>query len=116
MRTGGRTAFLTIELALGLDEPTRRRARAAAPRATWSRRPYPDLLSSAGFRDVWDEDVTAAYASTLAAWLTTSTAHIEALAELDGAAAVDERLATWRDAAAAVERGWLRRSLYVARR
>lgn len=116
LRPDGQTAFLAIELAPGLDRDARRRVHTAAPRAVGSRRPYTELLSSAGFRWVRVEDVTTAYIETLSAWLTNCTPHEQALAALDGEAAVTERLTEWREALEFAERGWLRRTLYWASR
>jgi cyclopropane fatty-acyl-phospholipid synthase-like methyltransferase len=114
LRPDGRTAFITIELVGGLDPQARRRAQAAAPRATASRRSYVDLLLSTGFRDVHCEDVTPAYIETLHAWLFESEDHEQELTAIDGREVVEERFAEWREAAAAAERGWLRRRLYWA--
>ena len=44
----------------------------AAPRAVSSRRPYPDLLTSAGFVEIGARDVTDEYRATTLAWLSES--------------------------------------------
>jgi hypothetical protein len=112
LRRGGRLAFTTIELSPRLDPRSRRRARAAAPRRAGLRRSYGALLASAGFADVGERDGTSEYLDTTRAWLKFSEPHLDELAEIDGRAVIEERVQGWRDAIAALEAGWLRRTLY----
>lgn len=116
LRKGGRIAFSTIELAPALTGAARRRARDAGPRAAATRRPYADLLASAGFVDVRSGDLTAPYRATTAAWLRETEARRDELVAVDGEDVVAERLAKWRDALEALDAGLLRRSLYRAQR
>jgi cyclopropane fatty-acyl-phospholipid synthase-like methyltransferase len=116
LRPGGRTAFFTIHLPPQLSALERRRAIDVGPPAVDSRgRDYLSLLRSAGFVDVEQVDVTAAYRSTHQAWLRHAHAMADELepAEPPGAFAqrVEEHLAT----AAAIDDGLLRRSLFAAR-
>lgn len=94
----------------------RRRTEPVAPRATWTRRPYADLLAAAGFADVDRRDVTAAYRATVLAWLTASRPVLDELAAVDGASAVDERLAKWEAAIGLIDDGLLLRARYSATR
>ena len=116
MKPGGRLAFTTIELTPGLSPRERRIARVAAPRAVGSRRPYPDLLASAGFTGMGVRDATAEYLQTCRLWLETSEPLRDEVAAIDGAEAVADRLQRWREDIDAIERGWLTRALYWAHR
>lgn len=116
LRPGGVLALTTIELGLDLTRAQRRRVAPSAPRAVGSRRPYADLMATAGFADVGQRDVTEEYLATTRSWLEHSQPNRERLYEVDGREAVDERLQGWRDAAAAVERGYLRRTIYWGQR
>lgn len=116
LRPGGRLAFTTIELRPGLSARERRMAKVAAPRAVGSRRPYPDLLASAGFVDVALRDATAEYLLTSRLWLETSEPLRDEVAAIDGPQEVADRLQSWRDDVDAIERGWVTRALYWARR
>lgn len=73
-------------------------------------------MKSAGFQQAGGRDVTAAYLATTRAWLEMSERHADALIAVDGADLIRERMQGWRDAIAALERGWLRRTLYWATR
>jgi SAM-dependent methyltransferase len=117
LRPGGRTAFFTIHLPPQLSPAERRRAIDVGPPAVDSRGPdYMSLLRSAGFVDVEQVDVTAAYRATHQAWLRHARALADELelAEPPGAFAqrVEEHLAT----GAAIDDGLLHRSLFAARR
>lgn len=114
LRPGGRIAFHTIELADDVRPDDPEEIALSAPRAVGSQRPYRELLVAAGFAEVGSRDVSDEYLSTLRAWLAHSEPVFEELAEVDGEAAVVERMEKWRRAIAAVEAGWLRRSLYRA--
>jgi hypothetical protein len=90
--------------------------RRAAPRAVAARRPYRQLLASAGFTGIGSRDVTPAYLRTARAWIEQTRLHLDALVTARGAASVSDSLATWEATVEAVTAGWLRRSLYWARR
>ncbi|MDP8931541.1 MAG: hypothetical protein M3O70_23975 [Actinomycetota bacterium] len=116
LRERGRTAFITIELAPDLQPQERQRAREAGPRAVTANRPYPHLLERTGFAHVHVDDVTEAYLATLKRWVEQTRSHWEKLIEVDGREAVHDRLDSWTAAIEAVEAGWLRRTIYSARR
>ena len=112
MRPGGRIALTTIEWAPGLTRAEKRVSAEAAPRAVGSRRPYPDLMASAGFVDIGFRDATDEYRATTLAWLTESEPVRDHLCLVEDEQAVEERLQGWRDDLAALDRGHLRRTLY----
>lgn len=112
LRPGGSIAFTTIEWAPGLTRAEKRASAEAGPRAIGSRRPYADLLASAGFVDIGSREATGEYRATMSAWLAESEPVRERLYAADGEQAVEERLQIWRDALAALDRGHLRRTLY----
>jgi hypothetical protein len=108
--------FTTILEAPGLPAAARRRARAAGPRAVAMRIDHRRLLRSAGFADVTELDVTAAFRDTAAAWLAESQAHAEELARLELPGAFAQRQADRRALLGAIDAGLLRRALLLARR
>ena len=113
---GGRTGFSTIFETPGLPPAARRRARAAGPRAVATRSTHRRLLRSAGFGDITELDVTAAFRATAAAWLAESESHAVELARLEPPGAFPQRQADRRAMLAAIDTGLLRRALLVARR
>lgn len=115
LRPGGRIAFTTIHVAPGLPQTHRRRAARAGPPAVAMSSNYSSLLRSAGFVAIEDVDLTAAYLTTIRAWV----GHAERFEAELGRAGLPgpfaEKLDRRRIAWAAIEAGLLRRSLYVAR-
>jgi len=75
-----------------------------------------DLLASAGFDDIDELDMTAAFATTARAWLTEAEANAEALAAVEAPGAFEQRQRERRKQLAAIEDGLLRRGLFSARR
>jgi hypothetical protein len=116
LRPGGRTAFTTILEVPGLAPAARRRARAAGPRAVAMRSDHQRLLRAAGFQDITELDVTAAFRATAAAWLAESDAHADQLARLEPPGAFAQRQADRCAMLAAIDGGLLRRALVFARR
>lgn len=116
LRPGGAIALATIELSPGLTRAQRRFAVVAAPRAAASRRPYVELLAAAGFADIGHRDVSDEFRTTAQAWLDASLPRRQRLEQADGAAAVAEKLQGWREEIEATANGWVRRTLYWARR
>jgi len=110
---GGRLAFVTISIAAGLSPDDHRGAVAAAPPEP-DRPDLSDQLRRAGFVDVREEDVTADYLDTTRAWRAARLRHRDTVRPIDPAM-YDERLAKGELAIAAIEAGWLRRTLHVAR-
>jgi hypothetical protein len=108
--------FTTILEAPGLAPAARRRARAAGPRAVAMRSDHQRLLRAAGFDEVSEVDVTAAFRATAAAWLAYSEAHADQLARLEPPGAFAQRQADRRSMLGAIDAGLLRRALMLARR
>jgi len=73
------------------------------------------LLRAAGFQDITELDVTAAFRAA-AAWLAESDAHADQLARLEPPGAFAQRQADRRAMLAAIDGGLLRRALVFARR
>lgn len=108
--------FATIEAAPGLSPADRRRVAAAGPSAVLTRSDYPNLLRSAGFRQIRHTDVTVGYRSTQQAWIDSMNGHSSALAAAIGRQPFEQRLADRAAALAAIDAGLLRRSHYAATR
>jgi hypothetical protein len=108
--------FTTILEAPGLPPAARRRARAVGPRAVAMRSDHQRLLRAAGFGEVTEVDVTAAFRATAAAWLAESKAHADQLAQLEPPGAFAQRQADRRSMLDAIDAGLLRRALVLARR
>ncbi|MFC5993804.1 hypothetical protein ACFQE5_06205 [Pseudonocardia hispaniensis] len=113
LRPGGRTAFFTIVVAPGLSPAGRRRAAQAGPPAVTSRGRYRDMLWSAGFVEVEEQDVTATYLDTARAWLRGIEEAADDLAAIEPPRVVADRLTRRREVVAAIESGLLRRSLLL---
>jgi hypothetical protein len=73
------------------------------------------LLGAAGFQDVSESDVTAAFAATTAAWLAESQPYAEELTRLEPPGAFQQRQADRRSLLAAIQAGLVRRVLLLAR-
>jgi hypothetical protein len=114
LRPGGRLAFFTIQVGPGLSARDHRRAVTAGPPSV-AGKDTGELLRQAGFADVWEQDVTAAYLVTAKAWRVARLKYRDVLRPVDPAG-YDERLAHGLEAIDAIERGWLRRTLHVAHR
>lgn len=114
LRPAGRTAFFTIHPALGLDARRRRRAHRDGPVAVASHLPNRELLERAGFVDIEETDCTADFATVARSWIDQYDRHHDALAEVLGAAEVDQRQQDRRAQLHAIEDGLLRRSLLIA--
>lgn len=113
---GGRTAFFTIHPTPGLSPRLRRRAHRDGPVAVASHVPNRELLERAGFTGIEETDCTVEFADVAQAWIDQSDHHHDALAELLGAEALEQRQDERRTQLRAVHDGLLRRSLLVARR
>jgi hypothetical protein len=116
LRPGGRTAFFTIHPTPGLLPRLRRRAHRDGPVAVASHLTGRELLERAGFVDIEETDCTAEFATVAQAWVDHCEDHHDALAELQGADAFDQRQTERRIQLQAVRDGLLRRSLFVATR
>jgi hypothetical protein len=109
-------AYTTIYVTPGLSASERRRARRSGPRAVAARVEQTRLLSSAGFVDIDELDLTSGFAATARAWLTASEAHAAELAELERPGAFQQRQRDRRNLLRAIEDGLLRRALLSAAR
>ena len=114
LRTGGRLAFFTIEVAPGLPRGEHRRVAAAGPPAC-AGPDIAELLTRARFVDVVAEDRTTDYAAAARAWLAARLRHRDEMRPHDPAA-YDDRIKRGREAIPLIEAGLLRRALYVARK
>lgn len=108
-------AFYSIFPAPGLPRREHRKALEVGPPALGLRRPYPALLRSAGFVDVGEMDATPEYLATAQARLAHTKARSEELAELIGPAEFEQQQADRTRAIEGIERGLLRRGLFVGR-
>lgn len=116
LRPGGRTAFGVIFPTPGLSPADRRRAHAAGPPDVALRRPYPDLLETAGFVDVEEHDRTAEYLITARRKLAATERLANRLVELLGPDGYVEERQRRIGAVDAIEASLLRRAVFVARR
>jgi hypothetical protein len=114
LRPDGRLAFLTIQVAQGLPAAAHRQAVSAGPPSVGTD-DTGELLVRAGFADVYEEDATQAYLVTARRWREARLQYRDELRPLDPAG-YDERMEHGAEAIEAIERGWLRRTLLVARR
>jgi hypothetical protein len=116
LRPSGRLAFTTILIPPGLSPHDRRRAARAGPPAVAATCDYPALLRAAGFAELDEVDLTAAYLATARAWHRHSLEFQTELAALYPPGEFADRLARRHAAIAAIQAGLLRRSLFLARR
>jgi cyclopropane fatty-acyl-phospholipid synthase-like methyltransferase len=116
LRPGGRLAFTTIHVASDLDARRHRRAVRAGPWQVATRRPYPELVAQAGFRDVLVMDVTPDYARTQRVWLEANESRAAGVRRLTSDTEFAAAQADRRIAHSAIEEGLLRRSLITATR
>jgi SAM-dependent methyltransferase len=114
LRPGGRIGFYSIVESPGLSAAARRRARAAGPRAVAMRSDHRRLLRAAGFGDITESDVTAAFAATAAAWLAETEPYTAELSRLEPPGTFAQRQADRRRMLAAIHAGLLRRVLVLA--
>ena len=108
-------AFFVIGLTPGLPPDRLASARDAAPGFMETPAPYPEMLETAGFGDVTEEDVTDQYRTTAASWLHHA-AELEAdLREVLGDQGYEEKLATRTASFGELAAGNTARWLYTAR-
>ena len=113
---GGRTAFTVIFPTPGLTAADTRRAIEAGPPNCGLRTSYPSLLGSAGFVEIEEHDLTAAYIATLVRKQEVAEQFADGMIRMLGHQEYDEMQAERKLAVAATRDGLLRRSLFVARR
>jgi hypothetical protein len=109
-------AFTVIRVAPGLPPDARRRAHSSGPVAVATRSDYCRLLTTAGFVDIGEVDVTEAFLDTSARWLSEAEAHADELARLEPPGAFAQRQRDRRAQLEVAASGLLRRTLYSTRR
>ena len=114
LRPGGLTAFFTIHPAPGLSAQARTRAHRSGPVAVATSRAHRELLTLAGFTDIFEQDCTAEFHEVARAWIDQSDEHRDALADALGAPVFEERQTERRSLLGAIEDGLLCRTLFVA--
>ena len=87
---------------------------AAGPLHVAASASYPDLLALAGFGEIDEVDLTDQYRVTAAAWLHESARATEQLEEIVGIEEFRRGQQEREEAMAAIESGFLRRSLFAA--
>jgi hypothetical protein len=110
LRPGGRTAFVTIEVAEGLDKKDHRRAVRIGPRAVASTKEAGQLLVQAGFTEVEVIDLTTEFERTARAWLDEYLANEAALRGIVGAE-FDDLHKNRTDMIGGLEEGLLKRTM-----
>jgi cyclopropane fatty-acyl-phospholipid synthase-like methyltransferase len=113
---GGHTAFTGIFPTPGLTTADTRRAIEAGPPNCGLRTSYPSLLGSAGFVEIEEHDLTAAYSATLIRKQEVAEQFADGMIQMLGHQEYDEMQAERKLAVAASQDGLLRRALFVARR
>lgn len=117
LKRGGSTGFFSIFITAGLPPVDYRRAARSGPPAVRSRNLTPsELLESAGFTSIAEQDLTAEFLETGRAWFRERQQSSDELIALQGEAIFLERQADSRAQAGAIEEGLLSRALFVARR
>jgi SAM-dependent methyltransferase len=114
IRSGGRMVFSVISVAPGLSRDDYARAVANGPEFIESDTDYPTLLAETGWTGLDREDITMDFATSCRRLLRADAERREALEALIGTAEFADRQAGWRSKLAAIEKGLLRRELFVA--
>jgi SAM-dependent methyltransferase len=107
-------AFSVLSVSPGLADDEHRFALDAGPPFVDAPADYADLLRDTGWNLVQREDLTAEHLACARVLIQESMARRDALVELLGADEAAERVQRRRKAVAALERGVLRRELFVA--
>lgn len=111
----GRMVFTVISILPGLDRYTHARAVTNAPDFVETETGYATLLRRTGWIIERRDDLTSAYQESCARQLAADTEHRAMLSDLIGAAAVEERLASWSEKLRAICDGLLLRELFLCR-
>ena len=115
LKRSGKLAFYTLHLSPGISDHDREEAIAACPAFIESPRPYDEILDEAGFEDIAQHDVTAAYRATAMRSIDASLALESGLRAALGDATFEERFEGRRRGVAEVDAGVRQRSLWTAR-
>lgn len=114
LKRGGRLAFFVIAIRPGLSADRHDFAKDAVPGFVETSAPYSELLATAGFASITEEDVTAGYHTTAALWLRESAALEPELRAALGDTVYETKQVNRRSSFAAIEAGTLVRLLYTA--
>lgn len=107
-------AFITIHTPPDLDAADRKRAYRHGPRLVNSSSDYASLLERAGFRDVRTTDITREYLRISRGWIRARGKYQTELRAALGDARVREMESDSRLNLEGVQKGLLRRSMFVA--
>jgi hypothetical protein len=106
--------FFTIFVPDGLSESAYQQALRSGPSyVSTQRRDHRELLSSAGFQQVEETDLTPEFLVTTRAWLDGRERFRDKLVEAEGQDRFEERQLDSRLQAEAIEAGLLQRALFV---
>ena len=114
-RDGSRMAFTIIALAPSLAESERQIAMESGPKFVDTKDDYAVLLGQSGWWLQERTDLTAVYLQSMRTELDGMHARADALAQVFGADEFSERLKRQQAATAAIDSGYVRRELFVAR-
>ena len=116
LKPGGRIAFYTIFVPGGLPDSEYRRAARAGPRSVATRRQHQELLYSAGFVDIKEQDATPDFLRTTQGWLQARERYAADLRQSLGEPEFTRKQSDSRAQLSAIKAGLLRRSLFTAKR
>jgi cyclopropane fatty-acyl-phospholipid synthase-like methyltransferase len=114
LKPSGRMAFTTIHTPPDLDAARKKLAHRYGPRMVNSRLEYPVMLDGVGFRNVRSTDITNEYSRISRAWYKARGRYDEELRAALGDERVCEMECDSRLNVHGIERGLLRRSVFVA--
>lgn len=115
IRPGGVMVFTVISVVPDLPPAEHGRAIDHGPSFVDTDTAYPELLRRSGWEILDSFDLTAVFGRTARAVLAEEEAHMDGLAELFGQEATSDRLGRRRRTLAGVEKGLIRRDMFVAR-
>jgi hypothetical protein len=107
-------AFTTIYVPEDLGPREHRVGVAAGPWQVATRRPYPELVTRAGFEDVVEVDVSDDFLTTQRSWSEQNEAHADTLRQLTSEEDFELAQLDRRRALDAITAGLLKRSLFSA--
>lgn len=117
LKPGGWLAFYTIFAAEGISAADRAMALRLRPLAlSWRDLPVPGLLSRAGFRDIKETDLSEEFLRIQRLFVASQTRHAEGLRPLKPPGDFDRDLKVSTEQIPLLERGIIRRALFVAQR
>ncbi len=114
VRPGGRMAFTVIEVVPGLLPLQHEQGVEAGPEYVESEDPYVDLLAETRWASIGDHDVTDEFVAMGGRLLLARETRRDRLIELLGNDQVEETIQRTRGTIASIEKGLLRRRMYLA--